>query len=52
MSESLLEAIERCHNGNGSLEDYKAAFEFAEDTVHGLRQKLEAAEGTKVKADA
>ena len=33
MNESLIEAIERCRRGEGSLFDYKAAFEFADDCL-------------------
>lgn len=42
MSESLLEAIERCRRGEGSLEDYKAAFEFADDALHSIKAKADA----------
>jgi len=42
VSESLIEAIERCRRGEGSLEDYKAVFEFAEDMIRGLRLKVKA----------
>ena len=52
MSDSLIEAIERCRRGEGSLEDYKASFAFADDTIVGLRLKLAATEEPKVKADA
>jgi len=37
---NLIAAVERCRKGTGSLEDYKAAFAFADDTIVGLRKKL------------
>jgi fatty acid-binding protein DegV len=43
MSEDLIPAIERCRQGIGSLEDYKAAFEFADDCLMGLKEKGQAA---------
>lgn len=39
-TEPLIPVIERCRRGEGSQEDYKAAFEFADDALTGARSKI------------
>lgn len=39
VSEPLLDVFERCRAGGGSLEDYRACFEFDEDVIAGMQAK-------------